>query len=72
MNLDATSLLTSLLISSVGFVLLSYGRKMNRPPHALAGLTLLVYPYFIENAIVTFAIAALIIAALWLAARLGW
>jgi hypothetical protein len=72
MNLDVTSLLTSLLISSVGFVLLSYGRKMNRPPHALAGLTLLVYPYFIENAIVAFSIAALIIAALWLATRLGW
>lgn len=72
MNLDATSLLSSLLVSSIGFVLLSYGRKMNRAPHALAGLTLLVYPYFIANAIVMFAIAVLILAALWLAARLGW
>jgi hypothetical protein len=71
-NLDATSLVSSLLVSSVGFVLLSYGRKMNRPPHALAGLTLLIYPYFIENAVIMFGIAAAILAALWLAARLGW
>ena len=72
MNFDTTSLLSSLLISSVGFVLLSYGRKMRRPPHAIAGLTLLVFPYFIENVLIMFAIGALTLAALWLAARLGW
>jgi hypothetical protein len=72
MNLDATSLLASLFISSVGFVLLSYGRKMSRPPHLIAGLTLLVFPYFIENVLLMFAIAALTLAALWLAARFGW
>ena len=72
MNLDASSFLTSLLVSSVGFVLLSYGRKMTRPPHMIAGLTLLVFPYFVDNVFVMSAIAALIVAALWLAARFGW
>jgi hypothetical protein len=72
MNLDASSLLTSLFISSVGFVLLTYGRKMNRPPHLLAGLVLLVYPYFIEGPLLMLVIAAALVGVLWLAVRFGW
>jgi hypothetical protein len=72
MNLDASSFLTSLLVSSVGFVLLSYGRKMARPPHMIAGITLLVFPYFIDNVFFMIAIATLIVVVLWLAARFGW
>lgn len=72
MNLDPSSFLASLLISSIGFVLLSYGRKMSRPPHMIAGITLLVFPYFIDQVIVMSVIAALILGVLWLAARFGW
>ncbi|MET0591136.1 MAG: hypothetical protein ABW133_00450 [Polyangiaceae bacterium] len=72
MNLDPSSFLTSLVISSIGFVLLSYGRKMSRPPHMIAGILLLVFPYFIENVLIMCAIAALILLVLWLAARFGW
>jgi hypothetical protein len=72
MSFDASSLLASLVISSVGFVLLSYGRRMNRPPHLFAGLVLLVYPYFAPGVVIMVAIAAVIIGALWLAVRLGW
>jgi hypothetical protein len=72
MNLDASSFLASLFVSSIGFVLFSYGRKMSRAPHAIAGLTLLVFPYFVDNVLLMFGIAALALAALWLAARLGW
>jgi hypothetical protein len=73
MNLDTSSLLGSLAVSSVGFVLLSYGKKMTRGPHMLAGLTLLIFPYFIDNVLIMFVVAALIVAALWLAVRqLGW
>jgi len=72
MNLDATSLLTSLLVSSVGFVLLTYGRRMSRPPHLLVGLVLLVYPYFVASPMIMLVIAAALIGLLWLAVRLGW
>ena len=72
MNFDANSLLASLFVSSVGFVLLTYGRKMARPPHLLAGLVLLVYPYFVASPLVMLVIAAALIGVLWLAVRLGW
>ena len=72
MSFDGTSLLTSLLVSSVGFVLLTYGRRMSRPPHLLAGLVLLVYPYFVGGPLIMLVIAAALIGVLWLAVRLGW
>jgi hypothetical protein len=72
MSFDATSLFTSLLVSSVGFVLLTYGRRMSRPPHLLAGLVLLVYPYFVAGPLLMLVIAGALIGALWLAVRLGW
>jgi hypothetical protein len=72
MSFDTGSLLTSLLVSSVGFVLLTYGRRMSRPPHLLAGLALLVYPYFVPGVLLMVIIAAVIIAGLWIAVRLGW
>jgi hypothetical protein len=72
MSFDATSLFASLLVSAVGFVLLTYGRRMSRPPHLLAGLVLLVYPYFVAGPLLMLVIAGALIGALWLAVRLGW
>jgi hypothetical protein len=72
MSFDATSLLVSLLISSIGFVLLSYGRKMSRPPQLIAGLLLLMYPYFVPSVTVMLVIAAVVLAALWLSVQRGY
>jgi len=72
MNFDATSLIVSLVISSVGFVLLSYGRRMSRGPHLLTGLVLLIYPYFVPSPLIMAMIAAAITGALWFAVKLGW
>lgn len=72
MSFDATSLLASLLISSIGFVLLSYGRKMSRPPQIIAGLLLLLYPYFVPSVTVMLVIAAALLGALWLALQRGY
>jgi len=71
MDLDVNALLAGLLVSSIGFVLFSYGRKMRRVPHVMAGLILLVYPYFISNVLLIFVIAALLCTLLWLAVRAG-
>jgi hypothetical protein len=72
MSFDGPTLIAGLLVSSIGFVLLSYGKKMSRPPHLLAGLILLVYPYFVPGAILTLVIAAVLLGLLWFAVKMGY
>jgi hypothetical protein len=69
MSFDGPTLIAGLLVSSIGFVLLSYGKKMSRPPHMLMGLILLVYPYFVPGAILTLVIAAVLLGALRFAVK---
>ena len=71
-DVNANSLLASLLVSSIGFVLFSYGRRQTRLPHLAVGIALLVYPYFVGDLALLFAIAAGLLGLLWLAVRLGW
>jgi len=72
MNLDANSLLASMLIGSVGLGLLIYGKKQIRVPQIVAGIVLLVYPYFVSNVLLMLGIAVAAMGALWGALRLGW
>lgn len=72
MHVDAGWLFASLIVSAIGFVLLHYGRKMARIPHLLAGLALLIYPYFVPGVAATLIIAGGVLAVLGLAVRLGW
>jgi hypothetical protein len=72
MDLDPGSLLASLLVSSVGFVSLVYGRKMARLPHVVAGLFLLVVSFVVPGALLKLASAAALVAMLWFAVRNGW
>jgi hypothetical protein len=71
MNLDPSSLLLSLLIGCVGFVFFSYGRKQHRFPQMLAGVTLMVYPYFVSQVWWMGAVAVAVIGLMWGAIRLG-
>jgi hypothetical protein len=70
-SLDGNSLLASLFVSSIGFVLFAYGRKQARYPQVLSGLVLLVFPYFVTGVLPMFAIALVILAGLWGAVRAG-
>lgn len=72
MSFDTPTLLAGLLVSSIGFVLLSYGKKMSRPPHLLAGLLLMVYPYFVPGALLTLGIAVVLLTVLWVAVKQGY
>ncbi len=65
MNFDPLSLLVSFVISGAGFVLFSFGRKMQRVPQMAAGILLLVSPYFAPGVGWMLAIAACIAALLW-------
>ena len=72
MDLDGNSLLASLLVGLVGAAVLMYGKRQGRVPAIVVGAVMVVYPYFIGNAIVVIAIAAALVLALWGAGRLGW
>jgi hypothetical protein len=69
MDFTFGSLMASFLVSGVGFVLCSYGRKMERAPQVLAGLVLLVAPYFVpgvwQTLLMGLGVGALLYGALW-------
>jgi hypothetical protein len=72
MKLDPGWVLVSMAISGIGFVLFTYGRKMRRWPHGIAGVAMLVYPYFVHSVLVMALIGAAVGAVTWLAVFLGW
>ena len=72
MDVDATWLLLSLIPGGAGFVLLAYGRKAGRWPHALAGVLYLAYPYFTNSLFGLVGVGAAIGIALAYAVQQGW
>ena len=71
MDLDANSLLASMVVSGIGFVFLSYGKKQSRLPQMVTGLILLIFPYFVSNVALMGGIATGVILLAWLAIRAG-
>lgn len=51
MSFSAGSLVASLLFSSVGFVVFSYGKKTGDFRRMALGGALMVYPYFVTGAL---------------------
>ena len=71
MDIDANALLASFVPSSIGLVLLMYGKRQGRAPHMVVGLVLMIYPYFVSNILLMFGIAAVLVLGLSLAVRRG-
>jgi hypothetical protein len=71
-SFDPTWLFFSLIPSGVGFVLFVYGKKQSRWPQLVAGLLLMVYPYFATSLVSLVATGAVIGSMLWYVIRLGW
>ncbi|HKP62990.1 MAG TPA: hypothetical protein VJV78_39915 [Polyangiales bacterium] len=71
MSFDPNTLLASLVVSGVGWVLFSYGRKQQRMPQTAIGLVMLVYPYFVDNVALMLGLVPALLALLWLLTRLG-
>lgn len=71
MDFSAGSLFASLLMSTVGLGFCIYGRKQRRAPQILAGIALMVYPYFVASPLWILAIGTAVIIALWAAVRAG-
>jgi multisubunit Na+/H+ antiporter MnhC subunit len=72
MSFDPGVLFLSLLTSGIGFVLFMYGKKQERPPQLVAGLVLMIYPYFVSSLLMNVVVGAGILAVMWLAIRQGW
>ena len=72
MDFDPTTLLLSLIPGGIGFVLLTYGKKAGRWPHAAAGLLFLAYPYFTSSVLSMVGVGAAIGLALFYAVQQGW
>ncbi|HEY3451653.1 MAG TPA: hypothetical protein VGK67_35170 [Myxococcales bacterium] len=71
MNLDPTSIFVSVLIGIVGLAMLGYGKSQKRAPQILAGLALMVFPYFVSNVVLMVVIAVALLGLTWLAIKLG-
>jgi hypothetical protein len=72
MDIDATWLFLSLIPSGAGFVLMVYGKKQGRWPHAIAGVLLTIYPYFTSSATSLVGVGAAISLGLYFAVQAGW
>lgn len=71
MSFDAESLLASMFVSSVGFVLFKYGRNQRRFPHTAIGLLVMLYPYGITNVAWMVGLLPVFLGLLWLAVHFG-
>ena len=72
MTLDPMWLFLSLIPGGIGFVLFVYGKKQARWPQMVAGLLLMVYPYFTPSLIALIAAGGAIGVVLWYLLRIGW
>jgi hypothetical protein len=72
MDLEAGSLVASLIVSSIGFVVFAYGKKLGRLPQVAVGLVLMGFPYLVPDVLIMSIIAAVLLVALWVSIRLGW
>ena len=71
MNTSAAGLFLSLAIGAVGAGFFLYGRKQQRWPQMVGGILLSIYPYFVPNLWVMAAVAGILVAAVWVAVRMG-
>jgi hypothetical protein len=70
--MDLESLVAGFFVSSVGYVLFSYGRKLSRIPQMCGGLILMVFPYFVASVPWMLAIAALLSTLIWVGVKMGF
>ena len=69
MDLEPGSLIASLIISSIGFVVFAYGKKLTRIPQIVVGLLLMAFPYFVPDVLLMSGIAAVLLVGLWVSLR---
>jgi hypothetical protein len=68
---DTNALVASFVVGSAGFIAFYYGKRMQRFPHLVVGLLLMVFPMFVSDAVWMLVIGAALLISLWVARRLG-
>lgn len=66
------ALFASIVVSAIGLGFFLYGKRQSRPLHLIAGVALMVYPYFVTSVAWMLGICAAVVAALYLAVNVGW
>lgn len=62
---EGANLIGNLLFSSIGFVAFIYGKRMHFWKVMLCGLLLMIFPYFVENMSLMYAIGGVATIALF-------
>ena len=70
--METGPLFLSLFIGAIGSGLFIYGKKQSRMPQLLAGIALVVYPYFVPNLWLMSGIALALLSGLWVAVKAGY
>jgi hypothetical protein len=70
-DMESSSLIASLIVSSIGFVVFGYGKRQGRVPQIVVGLVLMGFPYLVPSVPLMAGIAAALLAGLWLVIRFG-
>jgi hypothetical protein len=71
MGFETGSLVASLIVSAIGFVVFAYGKREQRVPQIVIGLVLMGFPYLVPSVPLMAIITAVLLAGLWLAIRFG-
>ena len=71
MDLSFGTLLSSLVVGSIGFGLFLYGKKQARFPQLIVGIAMMGYPYFVPSPVPMLGIAVALTLGLVLAVRSG-
>lgn len=71
MDFSPGPFIASMLIGAIGFGLFLYGKKAERLPQLVTGLTLMVFPYFVPGLVLMIGIAAAALVGLAIAVRQG-
>jgi hypothetical protein len=70
--MDATTLLLSTIFGAVGLGYFIYGKRQGHAVAMIAGLLLMVVPYLLPDPILTSLASLALMAAPFLADRMGW
>lgn len=68
---EPSYLAVAFLASSVGFVMLVYGRRQHRPLQLAGGLVLLIFPFLVRDALWLGLLAAVICIGVWAGVKAG-
>ncbi len=69
---EPATLIASLLMSCVGYVAFSYGKRQRRPPPLAIGLLLMIFPYFVDTASAIYGIGVALCVLLWFLVKQGY